>query len=126
MLATIEPWSRAGPFEARAAVAAICEPRLLASRGAVDGAVRVLDAATALLAALGKPRGEPGRVLGAGLGYGWSVVVAADPSATLPAFTRWAGSDDADVRRMVASNLAKARFVRAAPDAAARLRSRPA
>lgn len=121
MLAAIEPWAEASPYEARAAVAAICEPRLLASRPAVDGAVRVLDAATAVLAGLLPPRGEPGRVLGAALGYGWSVAVAADPPAALPAFERWATSGDADLRRMVASNVAKARFVKAAPAAAARL-----
>jgi hypothetical protein len=121
MLAAVAPWASGTPFEARAAVAAICEPRLLATRTAVDGAVRVLDAATERLVALPRPRGEPARVLGASLGYGWSVAVAADAGAALPAFERWARSDDPDVRRMVASNVGKARFVRAAPEAAARL-----
>jgi hypothetical protein len=60
-------------------------------------------------------------VLGAALGYGWSVAVAADAGAALPAFEPWARSDDPDVRRLVASNAGKARFVRAAPEAAARL-----
>jgi hypothetical protein len=60
-------------------------------------------------------------VLGAALGYGWSVAVAADPFRTLPAFERWAASPDPDVRRLVRSNLGKARFARAAPDAFARL-----
>jgi hypothetical protein len=32
MLAAVEPWAAGTPFEARAAVAAICEPRLLATR----------------------------------------------------------------------------------------------
>jgi hypothetical protein len=118
MLAAIEPWASGTPFEARVAVAAICEPRLLSSRDAVDGAIRVLDAATTRLVGLPAPRGEPGRVLGAALGYGWSVAVAADASAALPAFRRWAESGDPDVRRLVASNVAKARFVRAAPEAA--------
>jgi hypothetical protein len=86
----------------------------------------VLDAATAVLAGLAAPRGEPGRVLGAALGYGWSVAVAADPAVALPAFERWAEVDDPDVGRMVASNVAKARFVRAAPEAAAAIRSRSA
>ena len=124
MLAAVEPWAAGTPFEARAAVAAICEPRLLSGLPAVEGAVRVLDSATALLAGLTKPRGEPGRVLGAALGYGWSVAVAAEPAVVLPAFSRWAGEDDADVRRVVASNLGKARFERAAPEAAADLRAR--
>jgi hypothetical protein len=124
MVAAVEPWAAGTPFEARAAVAAICEPRLLASAAAVEGAVRVLDGATTLLAAMPRPRGEPGRVLGAALGYGWSVAVAADADLALPAFVRWAGSDDPDVRRLVASNVAKARFARAAPEAAAALGAR--
>lgn len=124
MLAAVEPWATGSPLEARAAVAAICEPRLLSTRPAIDGAVRILDAATVLLAALTKPRGEPGRVLGAALGYGWSVAVAAEPSAVLPAFSRWAEAGDSDVRRVVASNLGKARFKRAAPAAVAALRAR--
>ncbi len=123
MLAAIEPWPAGTALEARAAVAAICEPRLLETGAAVEGAVRILDAATARLVALAPPRGEPGRVLGAALGYGWSVAVAAEPSIALPPFERWAASSDADVRRVVRSNLGKARFARAAPDAAAALRA---
>lgn len=124
MLEAVEPWAAGTPFEARAAVAAVCEPRLLGSRDAVEGAVRVLDGATRRLVALSRPRGEPGRVLGAALGYGWSVAVAADADVALPAFLRWAGSEDPDVRRLVASNAAKARFVRAAPEVSAALRAR--
>jgi hypothetical protein len=125
MLGAVEPWASGSPFEARAAVAAACEPRLLSNRAALIGAVRVLDAATTVLIGLPRPRGEPGRVLGAALGYGWSVAVAADADAALPAFRRWAESDDPDVRRMVASNVAKARFVKAAPDAAMSLARSP-
>jgi hypothetical protein len=117
----VEGWAAASPLEARAAVAAICEPRLLATPAAVEAAVRILDAATRVLVAIPRPRGEPGRVLGAALGYAWSVAVAADPASVLPAFERWAGSPDPDVRRLVRSNLGKARFARAAPDAVARL-----
>jgi hypothetical protein len=123
MVGGVEPWAGGTPFEARAAVAAVCEPRLLRSESAVAGAVRILDIATARLVALPAPRGEPGRVLGAALGYGWSVAVAASPVGALPAFERWAAWDDPDVRRVVRENLAKARFAKAAPDAVARLGS---
>jgi len=124
MIAAIEPWTGGTLLEARAAVAAICEPRLLRSRASAAAAVRVLDAATTALVGIPRPRGEPGRVLGAALGYGWSVAVAADPEAALPTFERWVGSDDVDVRRLVRENLSKARFARAAPEAVAALRSR--
>jgi hypothetical protein len=122
MAAAVRPWADGRSlFEARAAVAAICEPRLLRTASAVEAAVGILDAATVSLAATARPRGEPGRVLGAALGYGWSVAVAASPAVALPAFERWAASDDPDLRRVVRENLGKSRFARAAPEALARL-----
>jgi hypothetical protein len=123
MVGAIAAWPTGTLFEARAAVAAVCEPRLLRTASAVEAASRILDDATRALVAVPRPRGEPGRVLGAALGYGWSVAIAASPGVVLPPFERWAASDDPDVRRLVRENLAKARFVRAAPDAVARLRS---
>jgi hypothetical protein len=121
MAGAITGWAAGSPYEARAAVAAICEPRLLRTASAVDAAVRILDAATGRLVSIPRPRGEPGRVLGLALGYAWSVAVAASPAAVLPAFERWAGSDDPDVRRLVRLNLTKARFAKAAPDVVERL-----
>jgi hypothetical protein len=121
MTDAIEAWPGGSLLEARAAVAAICEPRLLRTAPAVEAAVRILDSATATLVAVPRPRREPGRVLGAALGYGWSVAIAASPGAALPAFERWAASDDADVRRLVRANLAFARFAKAAPEAAPRV-----
>lgn len=123
MMATVAPWAEGSPFEARAAVAAVCEPRLLRGIDAVRAATAILDRATATLVGIPRPRGEPGRVLGAALGYGWSVAIAANPRAVVPAFERWAASDDPDVRRLVRENLSKARLERAAPEVVARLRS---
>jgi hypothetical protein len=116
-------WVGGTLFEARAAVAAVCEPRLLRDRAAVDRATAILAGATRALVLTDRPRGEPGRVLGAALGYGWSVAIAADTSVALPPFERWVSTDDPDVRRMMRENLAKARFAKAAPDAVARLRA---
>jgi hypothetical protein len=124
MMTAIEPWTGGSLLEARAAVAAICEPRLLRDLNAVASAVRILDASTTALAARPRPRGEQGRVLGAALGYGWSVAVAAGPPVTLATFERWAAVEDPDIRRLVTENLSKARFERAAPEAVAALRSR--
>lgn len=126
MVTAIEPWSQDPDLLVRrAAVAAICEPRLLREPAIVAGAVRILATATAGLVGAAKPRGEPGRVLGAALGYGWSVAIAADPAIALPAFARWfADAGDADLRRVLKENLTKARFVKAAPAAVEELRAR--
>jgi hypothetical protein len=125
MFAEVRPWADASPLEARAAVAAVCEPRLLRDTARVAEAAAILDAATRTLVATPPPRGEPGRVLTAALGYGWSVAIAASPPQALPAFEAWAGSADPDVRRLVRENLSKTRFARAAPEAVARLSGAP-
>ena len=121
MFGAVRDWADESMLEARAAVAAVCEPRLLRNPDRVRDAGGILDAATRLLLAGERPRGEPGRVLGAALGYGWSVAIAAGPAIVLPAFERWAASTDPDVRRLVRENLTKARLAKAAPDAVRRL-----
>jgi hypothetical protein len=121
MFSAVRGWTEGSALEARAAVAAVCEPRLLRVGARVAEAAAILDAATSLLFSLPRPRGEPGRVLGAALGYGWSVAVAAGPALVLPSFEPWAASPDPDVRRLVRENLSKARFAEAAPEAVERL-----
>ncbi|WDG17175.1 HEAT repeat domain-containing protein [Microbacterium sp. Clip185] len=99
------------PLVQRAAVAAICEPRLLRSPASAAVAVRVCARATALLA--GRPaavrRDADVRTLRQALGYGWSVAVAADPAVGLPAFLGL-DTSDADVARIVAENRKKKRL----------------
>jgi hypothetical protein len=121
MFSAVRGWAEGSPLEARAAVAAVCEPRLLRVDACVAEAAAILDTATATLVSLERPRGEPGRVLGAALGYGWSVVIAAGPALVLPSFEQWAASSDPDVRRLVRENLSKPRFAKAAPEAVERL-----
>lgn len=108
-------WSMSGnPLEARAAVAAVAEPRLLRSPEAVAAAVNVLDAATALVAASTDRRSESVRVLRQALGYAWSVVVAADPDPVWPRFVALSQShaNDPDVQWIVRENLKKKRLIR--------------
>jgi hypothetical protein len=106
-------WSTSGePLVARAAVAAVAEPRLLRSKAALDAALDVLDNATALVVGSTDSRADPVRVLRQALGYAWSVVVAADPDRGWPRFVEWAKSDDRDVQWIVRENLKKNRLVR--------------
>jgi len=113
----IEDWSgREDAWLARAAVAAICEPRLLQTRDAQDLALRVCDRSTALLLSGARLAEEPvrareaHRVLRQALGYGWSVAIAASPEAGLAAFRALSGSENPDARWIVRSNLTKARL----------------
>ena len=104
----------ANPYVCRSAVAAICEPRLLtdpATRTAALQACRRASESITMLPAT--ERKTPGlRNLRQALGYCWSVAVAADPDAAMPAFERLQAVDDPDIRWIVASNLKKSRLRR--------------
>ncbi|MET0955034.1 MAG: HEAT repeat domain-containing protein [Cryobacterium sp.] len=111
----IDEWASApDPWLARAAVAAICEPRLLHEPIAQALALRACGRATALL--LGAPvpvqpaEREAHRVLRLALGYTWSVAIAASPEAGLAAFRALAARDEPDARWIVRSNLTKKRL----------------
>ncbi|MBI2243725.1 MAG: HEAT repeat domain-containing protein [Nocardioides sp.] len=101
------------PLVQRAAAAGICEPRLLVGPAAAAVAIEVCRRTTHALADLpAERRGDSDvRTLRQGLGYCWSVAVAADPAQGLPAF--WALDDaDADIAWIVRENLQKARLTR--------------
>lgn len=105
---------QAGTVVQRAAAAGLCEPRLLQSPEAASAAVDVCDRATRALAALPLEtrRDEDVRVLRKGLGYCWSVAVAADPAHGLPRFQALASCADPDVAWIVRENSRKARLAR--------------
>jgi hypothetical protein len=102
------------PYVRRAALAAICEPRLIRSPAGFQVGLDACRDATASLLALGGPtRTSPSaRNLRQALGYCWSVVVAANPPAGLPVFARLRESEDPDVQWIVAENLKKNRLKR--------------
>jgi hypothetical protein len=102
------------PLVQRAAVAGICEPRLLRTPEAASVAVAACERCTTSLAARPvQERRDPGvRTLRQGLGYCWSVAVAADPGAGLPRFLALESSSDPDVGWIVRENRRKARLAR--------------
>lgn len=111
----IEEWLRpSDPFVLRAAIAAICEPRLLDSPEAQDLAVRACARATAWLL-----RSDPGssrdgrKSLRQALGYCWSVAIAASPAQGIGPFNVIAADWSRDAQWIVRTNLTKARMRRA-------------
>lgn len=101
------------PLVQRAAAAGICEPRLLGTPLAAASAVHVCQRATELLALRppGTRRDPDVRALRKGLGFCWSVAVAADPEPGLVVFQALDVSDP-DVAWIVRSNLTKKRLAR--------------
>jgi hypothetical protein len=120
LLDTVRAWSSdPDPLVQRAAVAGICEPRLLVSPAAAAAAVEACRVATASLAArpLDTRRDAHVRVLRQGLGYCWSVAVAADPAPGLAEFAKLDQSDDPDVAWVVRENRKKRRIASLLEDA---------
>ena len=106
MAAEVERWADGAPFEQRAAVAGLCEPRLLRAPEAARRALDVLERVTASLPA------SRDRVLRQALGYCWSVAVAALPEEGLPRFEQLERSSDPDIRWVASENAQKARLAR--------------
>jgi len=116
-------WADGSALEGRAAMAALCEPRLLGDRQAVAATLAILARLTVSVRNAAGGGGADVRVLRQALGYGWSVVIAADVAIGLPAFEPWLADPNPDVRWIVRENLAKARLSRVAPDWVERARA---
>ena len=99
----------------RAAVAAVCEPRLLRDKAFALRGLRVVDRATQSVrrSPAGERRDPALRTLRQALGYGWSVVIAAAPTEGLLEFRLIESDGDRDVAWIVRENKKKARFGRA-------------
>lgn len=107
LLLLVEDWSRdPDPLVQRAAIAAICEPRLLKDAAAAATALAACETTTAAFLA----SGSRSRVLRQALGYCWSVGIAASPGPGLSAFARLRENDDPDAQWIVRENLTKARL----------------
>ena len=113
LIAAMEIWSRGNVLEQRAAAAALCEPRLLKDKAQVKRVLDVLDTITATLPAVADRKSEGFIALRKGLGYCWSVAVAASPADGQKAMERWLTSRNPDVRWIMKENLKKNRLVRA-------------
>jgi hypothetical protein len=119
MLAVAEMWSKDPSWLVkRAAVAGICEPRLLDRPSIAQKVLGILDRVTkaAVAASPDQRRLADFRVLRQALGYCWSVAIAASPAAGFDRFEGWSGSADPDVKWIVRENLKKNRLRQADPD----------
>ena len=126
LVAAMDEWSTGGYYEQRAAVAALCEPRLLKDGAVCAALFDLLDRVTAAVECSGQPqrRADDFRALRQTLGYGWSVAVAASPQAGKPRLARWIANTDRDVRWVVRENLKKKRLLRLDPEWVAQCQAR--
>ncbi|MEI8132966.1 MAG: hypothetical protein WCG34_11075 [Leptolinea sp.] len=100
------------PLEQRCAVAAICEPALLKEASAAQFALELLDKITHSFSRNPDRKSEGFIALKKGLGYGWSVAVAASLESGKQMMEKWLQFDDKDIRWVMQENLKKNRLIR--------------
>ena len=109
LIRAMQVWSMGTPLEQRAAAAAVCEPRLLGQAKHARAVLRILDRITASLRKIENRKSEDFLTLRQGLGYCWSVAVAALPDEGKPMLEKWLADADKDIRWIMKENLKKSR-----------------
>jgi hypothetical protein len=115
LLKEMRTWSKGAWYEKRAAAAALAEPRLLKQPKHVKEVLKILGEITASMEQA-DARDEAFKVLRQGMGYCWSVAVAALPEAGKPLMENWLSSADKDIRWVMKENLKKNRLIKMDPD----------
>jgi hypothetical protein len=112
LITAMREWSQGAPLEQRAAAAALCEPRLLDQAKHARAVLGILDRITADIEQAEDRRSEDFLTLRKGLGYCWSVAVAALPAEGKALMEKWLAKSDKDIRWIMKENLKKTRLVR--------------
>lgn len=112
LLKEMKEWSTGNPFEKRAAIAALCEPRLLTSGEVSSSVLDILDDVTSSIINFEDSKSKAFEVLKKGLAYCWSVAVAACPEKGKKLFEKWVGSKDKNVIWIMKQNLKKKRLLK--------------
>jgi len=112
LLREMSRWADMDCLDQRAAVAALCEPRLLRRAEIARRALEILDAITTKLVQAEDRQTDAFKALRKALGYGWSVAVAALPEAGKPMMERWFRDKDKDIRFVMKENLKKNRLIK--------------
>jgi hypothetical protein len=112
LLKEMKKWSKGNWYEKRAVAAALAEPRLLKQPKHVKQVLGILDEITTSMQNAADTKDESFKVLRQGMGYCWSVVVAALPDEAKPIFEKWLDSPSKDVRWVMKENLKKNRLIK--------------
>ena len=115
LLDAMQTWSTGNWLEKRAAAAALAEPPLLHNEKDALEALRILDQITASMENSSETKNERFKILQQGMGYCWSVVVAAVPQPGKRLMEKWLACPDPAIQRIMQENLKKNRLVRMDP-----------
>ncbi len=112
LLEEMRTWSDGNWLQQRAAVAALCEPRLLVEDNHARQTLTILDTITTNVEHAIDRLGDDFVALRKGLAYCWSVAVAALPDEGKPLMEKWLMHPDKDIRWIMQENLKKNRLIR--------------
>jgi hypothetical protein len=112
LLRAMNNWSRGSLLEKRAAAAALCEPKLLHDMRQVRLVLKLLDRTTASIPELQDRKSDDFQALRKGLGYCWSVAVAALPGDGKRVMETWFSNNDKDILWIMRENLKKDRLAK--------------
>jgi hypothetical protein len=112
LLDVMDEWSQGTLLERRAVVATLCEPDLLEDQANASKIFKLIDAITVSVLNESDRKSDEFKVLRKALAYGWSVLVAAQPSVGKPRMENWVVSPDADIHWIMKQNLKKKRLTR--------------
>jgi len=110
LIKEMEVWAKGNCYEKRAAVAALCEPKLLKQKEQVSKVLQVLDSITCSIKEITDRKDEPFIALKKGLAYCWSVAIVAFPDEGKQRFERLLDLDDKDINWIIKENLKKERL----------------
>ena len=112
LIRAMQEWGKGTFLEQRTAAAALCEPKLLGHSEHAKAVLQILDEITTAMQLADNRESENYRVLRKGMGYCWSVAVAALPGEWKKAMEKWLTNLDKDVRWVMKENLKKERLAR--------------
>jgi hypothetical protein len=112
LLKEMQAWSQGNWYEKRAVAAALAEPRLLKPPKYAKKVLKILDDITVSMENADGSKDEGFKVLRQGMGYCWSVAVAALPEVGKPIMEKWLVSPDKDIYWIMKENLKKKRLVK--------------
>jgi len=112
LIEEMEIWAEGNCYEKRAAVATLCEPRLLKQEEQVFKVLDILDRITCAIKDMPDRKDESFIALKKGMAYAWSVAVAAFPEEGKKRFEKWVDCDDKDINWIMKENLKKDRLRR--------------
>ncbi len=110
LLLEMEKWSQGDPLEKRAAIAGICEQRLLKNTEDKIRVLRILDGITEGIVHTDQRKTDEFIALKKALGYCWSVAVVSAPEDGKRMMEKWILYDDKEIQWIMKENLKKNRL----------------